>query len=141
VRRYEGGDSDANDLLQEIWLRAFRKRRTYEGRGSFFGWLLAVTRTVGMAAVSRRQREPVTEELSAELAATSDPAAGILVDSVRSAVLALPDRQRDVLLLRVLEDRSTAETAQLLHCAEGTVKATLHHAIRRMQLVLKARVQ
>lgn len=140
LRRYAGVAADASDLLQEIWLRAYRKRHTFEGRGSFFGWLLMVSRTVGMAAVTRRQREPVTHDLT-ELAVESDPDAGILRDTLRHAVLSLPERQRDVVLLRVVEGMSTAETAQLLHCAEGTVKATLHHAIRKLQELLRERVQ
>lgn len=139
LRRYEGGSVDANDLLQEIWLRAFRKRRTFAGRGSFFGWLLMVTRTVGMAAVSKGRREQATAALP-ELATDVDPDAGILHDRIRHAVLTLPERQRDVVLLRLLEGRSTAETAALLDCAEGTVKATLHQAIRRLQALLKERV-
>jgi RNA polymerase sigma-70 factor, ECF subfamily len=140
LRRYASVSADMNDLLQEIWLRAFRKRRTFAGRGSFFGWLLMVSRTVGMAEVGRRQREPITQELTTEPGIESDPDAGMLVDTVRSAILTLPERQREVLLLRLLEGRTTAETARLLHCAEGTVKATLHHALRRLQALLKERV-
>jgi RNA polymerase sigma-70 factor (ECF subfamily) len=140
LRRYEGSNADANDLLQEVWLRAYRKRRTFAGRGSFFGWLLMVTRTVGLAAVGKRAREGLMQEVPAELALERDPEASTLTDAVRSAVLELPERQRDVVLLRLIEDRTTAETAALLHCAEGTVKATLHHAIRKLQALLKERV-
>ncbi|MGH7446752.1 MAG: RNA polymerase sigma factor, partial [Longimicrobiales bacterium] len=77
LRRYAGADADVHDLLQETWLRVYRKRRTIEGRGSFFGWLLKVTRTVGLAAVRRRQSEPVTEELR-DMAAQSDLDTGML---------------------------------------------------------------
>jgi RNA polymerase sigma-70 factor (ECF subfamily) len=140
LRRYEGSNADANDLLQEVWLRAYHKRRTFAGRGSFFGWLLMVTRTVGMAAVARREREPLTERLSGDPAVERDPDLGMLVDTVRTAVLELPERQRDVVLLRLIEGRTTAEAAALLGCAEGTVKATLHHAVRRLQALLKERV-
>jgi RNA polymerase sigma-70 factor (ECF subfamily) len=52
----------------------------------------------------------------------------------------LPERQREVLLLRLIEGMSTAETARLLQCAEGTVKATLHHATRRLQELLRETV-
>ena len=133
-------DADAHDLLQDIWLRVYRKRRTFEGRGSFFGWLLMVTRTVGLAAVSRRRRDPATDELS-DIAVESRPDAGMLRTMMHDAVLTLPQRQREVVLLRLIDGRSTAETARLLGCAEGTVKATLHHATRRLQALLKETVE
>jgi DNA-directed RNA polymerase specialized sigma24 family protein len=63
LRRYAATDADTQDLLQDVWLRAYPKRRTFAGRGSVFGWLLAVSRTVGLAAVDGRAREPVTEQL------------------------------------------------------------------------------
>ncbi|MEX2152846.1 MAG: RNA polymerase sigma factor [Gemmatimonadaceae bacterium] len=136
LRRYAGVDADTRDLLQEVWLRAFDKRRTFDGRGSFIGWLLAVSRTVGIAAVRKRMREPVTEDLP-EVAARSDPDAGLMRETLRDAVLALPARQRDVVILRLVEGRSTAETARLLQCAEGTVKALLHQATRKLREGLK----
>jgi RNA polymerase sigma-70 factor, ECF subfamily len=137
LRRYARDDQAAEDLLQEVWLRAFEKRRTFAGRG----WLLMVCRTVGLAAVHSRARDALT---GAELAEAEAPvSAGEYEDErelLRAAILALPDRQRDVVLLRVIEDRSIAETARMLRCAEGTVKATLHQAIRKLHNVLKEKV-
>ena len=141
LRRYAGSAADVSDLLQDVWLRAYRKRSTFEGRGSFFGWLLLVGRTVGMAAVGKRTREPTTEELrERDLPTASRADAALLRDALRHAMLMLSGRQRDVVLLRLVEGMSTAETARLLHCAEGTVKATLHHATRRLQELLKETV-
>jgi RNA polymerase sigma-70 factor (ECF subfamily) len=140
LRRYAATDADKQDLLQDVWLRAYRKRRTFAGRGSVFGWLLTVGRTVGLAAVDGRAREPVTEPLRDVPAAADGADTTVLRGTLRHAVLTLPERQREVLLLRLVEGMSTAETARLLQCAEGTVKATLHHAIRRLQELLKETV-
>ncbi len=52
---------------------------------------------------------------------------------VRTALMDLSERERDVVVLRMLEQRSTHETADALRCAEGTVKATLHHALKKLQ--------
>ena len=54
LQQYSGPGIDARDLLQDVWLRAFHKRHTFEGRGSFIGWLLMVGRTVGLAAMRKR---------------------------------------------------------------------------------------
>ena len=53
--------------------------------------------------------------------------------AVRSALGSLPNRQRAVLVLRVFDDLSEAQVAQVLDCAVGTVKATLAHAVARLR--------
>lgn len=138
LRGYAGAAADVHDLLQEVWLRAYAKRQTFDGHGSLFGWLLTVSRTVGLAAV--RKSGPATEELS-DVAPASIPEGDVLLDTIRRAVLALPARQREVVLLRLVEGMSTAETARLLHCAAGTIKATLHAAVRRLREMLRERVR
>ena len=148
LRRYAGGNTDANDLLQEVWLRAYRKRETFLARGSFFGWMLTVSRTVGMAALNKRRRNRVTERLP-EIPVADDPdkglsgdrLSGLLNDAVREVILALPERQREVVMLRLIVGLSTAETAKLLRCAEGTVKATLHQVTRKLQDLLRETVK
>lgn len=140
LRRYADTTTDAHDLLQEVWLRTYSKRHTFDGRGSFLGWLLTVSRNVGMTAVRKRVREPMADFL-VEIASEGDPDAGLLGEVLRDAVLALPERERDVVILRLVEGMSTAETARLLQCAEGTVKATLHHATQKLRLRLKETVK
>lgn len=132
LQPYADARADARDLLQEVWLRAFQKRHTFDGRGSLIGWLLMVSRTVGIAAVRKRTREPSTEEFT-EVAVQASAHS----DQLREAVLSLPERQRDVLLLRLIEGLSTVETAHRLGCAEGTVKASLHQATRKLREHLK----
>ena len=58
--------------------------------------------------------------------------------TVARALRRLPNRERTVLIFRLIEERSTRETAEALDCAEGTVEATLHHAVRKMQIAMRA---
>jgi len=131
LRRHADTSTDAQDMLQDVWLHAYAKRRSFSGRGSLYGWLLAICRTTGLNAVRKRGRRPVTEELH-DIAADGGSDGG-LRDALIDAVMALPERQRDVVLLRLVEGMSTADTARILRCAEGTVKATLHQANRKLR--------
>jgi RNA polymerase sigma-70 factor, ECF subfamily len=144
LRRYAPSETDIADLLQDVWLRAFQKRRSFDGRGSLFGWLLTVGRTVGLAAAARRGNVVDVESID-QIAQADDVEAAIHQKSeynrLRAAVDLLPARQREVVLLRITEDRSTAEAARILGCAEGTVKASLHAAIHKLQQMLKEKVQ
>ena len=53
----------------------------------------------------------------------------------------LPERERDIVVLRMLYQRSIRETAEALGCAEGTVKAALHHALKKLQNSMEVWVQ
>ena len=133
LRRFDG---DPDDLLQEVWLRAYRKRASFAATGSFIGWLLSICRTVGLRG--QKRHEPLHDDVAHS---EHDPIEALELerrrDSFRAAVQELPERQRDVVLLRIVEGRTTAETARILSCAEGTVKATLHHAIANLQTMLR----
>ncbi|MFQ5740714.1 MAG: RNA polymerase sigma factor [Acidobacteriota bacterium] len=121
---------EALDLLQEVWKKAYQKRAAFRGHGSVLGWLLSICPTsrlnlirrddpAGLPSLSREVRNPESLlERARERRA------------VRRAVLELPERQRDVVVLRLIEGYSVRETAGVLNCAEGTVKATLHQALR-----------
>lgn len=140
LRRYsESADTDVNDLLQEVWLRAFQKRRGFDGRGSLFGWLLTICRTVGMSAV--RKYMPVTPIADVSAVTTADVDRNLERTRLHQAVDELPARQRDVVILRVVEDKSTAESARILGCAEGTVKAALHAAMHKLKQSFREKVQ
>ena len=135
ARSFAADDDEAKDLLQDVWTRAYAKRASFDGRGSLLGWLLSITRSVCLSARRRRHPSP------ALVAAGTEPAHTPLralerreaAEHVRSALLTLTDRQRDVVVLRLLEGRSTRETALELRIAEGTVKATLHQALAALR--------
>ena len=141
LRRYAPGRQHVEDLLQEVWLRAFQKRHTFSGRGSLLGWLLTICRTVGLAGAGARAATGLAA-LDASVAEGVAPAREYTdeLERLRAAIDRLPDRQREVVLLRVVEGRSTADAARILQCAEGTVKAALHQAIDKLYDALKEKV-
>ncbi len=57
--------------------------------------------------------------------------------ALNDALLDLPQRQRDVVVLRLIHGLSVRDTAHRMDCAEGTVKATLHHALNSLKKTLK----
>ena len=60
-----------------------------------------------------------------------------LRESINRALMEIPERERDVVVLRMLHERSTQETAAAFGCAEGTVKSTLHHALKKLQVSME----
>jgi len=141
-----GSKSIAEDVTQEVFLFLMREGRVFDSsKGALSAFLFGVARNY----VLRRLR---TEHLLAPLADDSDddisqPSADMCpledltraetIESVRKAVLSLPAKYREVVVLCELQDVSYVETAEILGCAIGTVRSRLHRA--RALLLAKLR--
>ena len=143
-----GSKSIAEDVTQEVFLFLMREGRVFDpSKGAVSAFLFGVARN----HVLRRLR---TEHLLAPLADDSDeddvfsqPSADMCpledltraetIESVRKAVLSLPAKYREVVVLCELQDVSYGETAEILGCAIGTVRSRLHRA--RALLLAKLR--
>ena len=145
-------DPDAADeVLQEALIKAYRGLPRFEFRSSFYTWLYRIV--VNLALDRRRQakRAPSVEWEDA-LAVELDPRAIVPgeVDPELSALRAqvrelvsrgvqeLPDGQREVLLLREVEDLSYEEIAKTMEISKGTVMSRLHYARKKMIAFLEA---
>lgn len=142
-QRMLGSRFDAEDAVQETFLRAWRASGRFEGRASLRTWLYRIATNVCLDARGRSARQPVPVEDVPEPVADPfrepDPSACALArERARYAILAavglLPPRQRAVLVLRdVLSWRAT-EVADLL----GTTTAAVNSALQRARAALQA---
>ncbi|MBT2210877.1 RNA polymerase subunit sigma-70 [Actinomadura sp. NEAU-AAG7] len=157
--RMVGSAHDAEDLVQECYLRAWRSYSGFEGRASTRSWLYRIATNVcltalkprpirvlpsGLAGPSDRPPTPVPpgevswlEPLPDAWIATDDPAAvAVERESVRLALIAglqhLPARQRAILILREVLAFSAAETAEILDTTTAAVKSGLQRARARL---------
>jgi RNA polymerase sigma-70 factor (ECF subfamily) len=149
ARSFTDDVDEAHDLVQEVWLRVYEKRRTFAARGPLVAWICTIGYSVCMERTSRRRRAAPVAAVPADARAVEEtPAPGALSPDVGAeraelrralhrGMAELTERERSAVLLRLIEGRSTREAAEALACAEGTVKATLHHALRKLQQHLK----
>ncbi len=121
--------ADRDDVVQEALVRAWRRRSTYdEARGAPLPWLLAI---VADRARRHRTRTRPALELAEAPVSISPPD----IDLER-AVAGLSTRQRLAVDLYYFVGLDVATCAQVMGCAEGTVKATLHQARGRLRVLL-----
>jgi RNA polymerase sigma-70 factor (ECF subfamily) len=134
--------ADAVETVQETFLRAYRGRRRWKAGGNaaawFYGIMMNVTRErrrehrrlaeVGgidpeiLKAANNEQREADPDELA----------------QIAAAVAQLPERQRDAVVCRFLRGMSVRETAAVMGCAEGTVRAAVFAALQNLRKALRA---
>ncbi len=159
--RMTGSPSDAEDLVQEVYLRAWRAYGSFEGRSSLRTWLHRIATNVCLTALEGKDRRPLPSGLGtassegadpldertevpwlgpmpdAALLGTADPADVVAErDTVRLAFVAalqhLPARQRAVLVLRDVLRWSAAEVAE----ATGSSVASVNSALQRARATL-----
>ena len=154
ARRLMGDEHEAQDCLQDAFIRAFRSIGRFEGRSSLSTWLHRIVINVCMTRLAARTRR--AEESIEDLLPVFDED-GFRVDPVqpaeasvenivtqhenrrliRAALAQLPDNYRTVIVMRDLEEMDTAETAEALGITVTAVKLRLH----RGRAALRAKLE
>lgn len=146
VRAILRDDNEAEDVIQDAYVRAYQSLAQFESRSSFSTWLVRIAVHEALSRLRRRNRFAVfeEEEETGELHAASsgpDPEEALSQSELRrvleDSILQLPARYRTVVMLRDIEEMSTAETAAALGISEQNVKVRLHraHALARKMLL------
>ena len=131
----------AEELTQEVFVRAWRKLATFRGDSAFSSWLYPMTVNVALSERRARRRR------DARIVATEDPARLERAPQaprpetgfdIEKALARLPPGARAVFVLHDVEGRTHEEIAGLLNLAAGTSKAQLHRARRLLREVLES---
>jgi RNA polymerase sigma-70 factor (ECF subfamily) len=124
----------AADATQETALRFLKQISTFRGQSELKTWSLGIALNVTRELKRKRQLTSDPDDLPHVVDPHDDAPESLGLseqrERVRTLLGQLSDRQREVVLLRFFEDLSTDETAKMMKCASGTVKATLHQALR-----------
>ncbi len=131
--RHCGNREDADDLLQETWVRVARSARSFDTARRFRSWIYGIATNLARDLFRRRMtRERALRDLSTH--PPEEPGAdSVDRGELRERIAELPENMRAVLLLRYYEGMSEAEMAEALEIPRGTVKSRLHAALRRLR--------
>jgi len=144
-------DSEAEDVMQAAYVRAYQHLHQFEARAPFSAWLTKIAVNEALARLRARSRNQPLEEMDQDgefpvpMVETSlDPeqtaSQSELGHILEEAVLGLPEQYRAVIMLRDVEDLSTSETADALNLTEENVKVRLHRGHAMVREWLFARV-
>jgi RNA polymerase sigma-70 factor (ECF subfamily) len=138
VRGILDDDGEAEDVMQEAYIRAYQHLGQFEGRSKFVTWLTRIAMHEAFARAERLKRQTslnddeVLADMKSTLASTDNPERKVanreLQDVLEAAILSLPPKYRAVMMARDVEEMSTAEAAETLEISEESVKVRLHRA-------------
>ncbi len=141
IYRIVNNRHEAEEVAQDVFLKVYASRATYEPRARFASWIFRIAVNAALKAAERKRRSPIRlsggrdggEEHEwaaadtrpgpeAELAARETEAV------VKAAISALPLKERIAVTLRRYEELSYVEIAQVMNCSEAAVKTYIHRA-------------
>ena len=132
--------SEGEDLVQETYLRLWNYRAQYKPTAKLSTFLFMLARQVRIDALRRSaRRERREQEWGRQLPAAEAPANAGEREDVRWAVSRLPEAQREVVELGMLQDLPYAEVGEILGVPVGTVKSRMHNALKKLKEMLDER--
>ena len=131
--RFTGNRQDTLDVLQETFIYLLGKFPGFSLTASMTTFLYPVVRHLSLAVRSKKRRFITDEEILSELPAPALKDTQSSRSELAAVLTVLPDEQREVLLMRFVDDMALQEIATALNIPIGTVKSRLHHALQRLR--------
>jgi RNA polymerase sigma-70 factor, ECF subfamily len=139
--------AEAEDLVQETYIRAMQAMRKLRADSNIKGWLFTILKNIWFNQLRKRRNGPQMIEVDSgdgvadNIAEPSKNSLDLYVskleaEQVRAAIQELPVEFREIILLREYEDLSYREIASILHCPLGTVMSRLGRARARLRTLL-----
>ena len=132
--------SDADDLLQETWLRIHRVRHTYRPGEAVLPWFYAIARRVRIDHYRRASRTTARERPLEDVSdlSVTQPREETHADDLETLLAPLSDSQRDILRMLKVTGMSLEEVARATSCSVGSVKQKVHRAYRKLRDTMTA---
>ncbi|WP_109620197.1 RNA polymerase sigma factor [Sediminitomix flava] len=134
---------DADDLTQDTFVKAWKSLDRFEGKAKLFTWLYRIAVNVCLDFLEKKKKRfflpihDVTAELSLKVEQSADLSGDEIQQQLLKAILTLPEKQRVVFQLKYFEELSYKEMSEVLETSEGALKASYHHAVKKIEKQLK----
>jgi len=137
--KWTGKRSDAEDIAQEVCIKLATAIRSFDGRSAFTSWLYRVTINMVRDMQRSTSRRGKTVDAFTLIHPEDDPGGQEEAATARelwTAVSALPDKQREAIMLVYAEDMNHADAAEIMGCKEATVSWHIHEAKKTLRGLL-----
>lgn len=130
---------DAEDCLQETFLRAYRSYGRVRAGSNYRAWLYKIATNTARSQWQQRKRSEIhtvdldPDQQTDEMSVADRVERRALLAAVTRAVEALPDQQRAALIMRKYQELSYAEIAAALECTEAAARANVYQAVKKLQ--------
>lgn len=146
IRRMVFDHEDANDVLQNCLVKVYRSISKFERKAKLYTWLYRIATNESITFLNRKKQKqmasldnsemPLAEKLQADTYFDGDSAQ----IKLQEAIAQLPEKQRLVFNLRYFDEMSYADISDVLGTSQGALKASFHHAVKKVETFLRQAV-
>ncbi len=143
IRRMVINHEDANDVLQNVFIKVWNYLDNFREEANLFTWLYRIATNETLTFLEKEKRKSalslsdhesgLANKLHAELGFDANK----LEWKLQQAIATLPDKQRTVFLLRYYDEMPYEEMSKVLETSTGALKASYHHAVKKVEEFLK----
>ncbi len=144
IRKLVVDHDDANDVVQEVFIKVWKALANFRGDSKFSTWLYRICTNESIDHLKKQRKSMFSriEDVQRSLASKIDTDPLYDGDAIRKkldkAVLELPNKQRIIFTLKYFEEKKFSEISQITSTSEGALKAGYHHAVKKVeQFMLK----
>ncbi len=139
ARRMLQHHDDANDVIQNSFIKVYNNVGSFEGKSKLYTWLYKIVTNEAITFLNKRKKKQAsplqTEERNLSAVIESDPwFDGEEVErKLQEAIATLPEKQKTVFNLRYFDEMSYADMSEMVGTSEGALKASFHHAVKKIE--------
>ncbi|PZX60832.1 RNA polymerase sigma factor [Hydrotalea sandarakina] len=143
VRRMVINHEDANDVLQNVFIKAWRGLENFREDSQLYTWLYRIATNESLTYLEQQKRkgalsfDEMESGLSNKIKADENFNANQLEWKLQLAIQQLPEKQRVVFNLRYFDEMPYEEMSKVLDTSEGALKASYHHAAKKIEEIIK----
>jgi RNA polymerase sigma-70 factor (ECF subfamily) len=143
VRRIVIDHDDANDVVQNTFIKVWEKLPTFREDSQFYTWLFRIATNEALGFLQKKRSnlnismEEMQEQLSNQLESSSYFDGNKTERILQQAILTLPEKQRLVFNMKYYENLKYEEMEAILGTSIGALKASYHHAVKKIELFVK----
>lgn len=145
IRKIVIDHNDTDDILQNVFIKVWKNINTFKGQSKLYTWLYRIATNESLNFLKRKKRYffiPIDVEKSLLEKLETDPYFnGDETDKeFQKAILTLPEKQRIVFSMRYFDELTYEEIAEILKTSVGALKASYHHAVKKIEKYLNVKL-
>ena len=143
IRKMVYEHEDANDVIQNTFVKVFKSIKRFEGKSKLYTWLYRIATNESITYLNKKKRKSTTSiddeehNLAGRLKADTYFDGDEIQLKLQKAINTLPEKQKKVFNLRYFEELSYQDISEILDTSVGALKASYHHAAKKVEQYLR----
>lgn len=139
IRRMVGGHEDANDIIQNMFIKVWKSLDNFREDSQLYTWLYRIATNESLTHIEKaKKRQSISmsdddNPIGASLKSDTDYDGNKVQWKLQQAISLLPDKQKAVFNLRYFDEMPYQQMSKVLETSEGALKASYHHAVKKIE--------